>query len=95
MLKIFEKMKLPTRFLKMYVENREEFLQMIMKHLDVWRPTAKDIMIEIFFCGSGNKSMYWELNPLVKYTLPPVVEELKKEFHENLERLHHIAYGEE
>ena len=87
MLKIFEKMKLPTRFLKMYVENREEFLQMIMKHLDVWRPTAKDIMIEIFFCGSGNKSMYWELNPLVKYTLPPVVEELKKEFHENLEKL--------
>ena len=87
MLRIFKKNKLPTRFLEMYIERREEFLQMIMTHLDVWRPTAKDIMIEIFFCGSGKTSIYWELHPLLKYTLPPVVEELKKEFHDNLEKL--------
>ena len=87
MLKIFKKHNLPTRFLEMLNGNREDFLQMIMKHLGVWRPTAKDIMIEIFFGGSGKNSIYWELNPLVKYTLPPVVEELKKEFHSNLEKL--------
>jgi len=87
MLRIFKKNKLPTKFLELYIDRREEFLQMIMNHLGVWRPTAKDIMIEIFFCGSGKKSIYWELNPSVKYTLPPVVEELKKEFHDNLEKL--------
>ena len=95
MLRIFKKNKLPTRFLEMYIEKREEFLQMIMKHLDVWRPTAKDIMIEIFFGGSGKTSIYWELNPSVKYALPPVVEELKKEFHENLEKLVEVKEYEE
>ncbi len=95
MLKIFKKHKLPTRFLETYIDKREDFLQMIMKHLDVWRPTAKDIMIEVFFGGSGKNSIYWELNPSVKYTLPPVVEELKKEFHGNLEKLVEMKEYEE
>lgn len=87
LLQIFKNHKLPVEHLEMYATHREEILEMIMKHLNVNRCTAKKIMIEIFFCGSGKKSMYDELNPLEEYSLPPVVKKLKAEFHANLEKL--------
>jgi len=87
MYQIFMKHKLPTKFIGYYVSHREDVLRMIMDHLKITRHTAKDIMIEIFFCGSGHSSMYWELVPGREYTLPPLVEDLKQEFHNNLRQL--------
>jgi hypothetical protein len=52
------------------------------------RITAKDVLIEIFFCGAGHSSLYWELNPYIqRYDLPQIVKEIKEEYHKNLNHI--------
>ena len=95
MCQLFQKHNLPTERMSYLNENREDVLQMIMdfhKEKKVERATAKDILIEVFFCGSGYSSQYWEMNPftnkketIIRYALPPFVNELKKEYKSNLE----------
>jgi len=52
------------------------------------RITAKDVLIEIFFCGQGNNSLYWELNPYIeKYDLPQIVKDIKAEYLANLQHI--------
>jgi len=87
MRKVFESNGLRTPKMTYLVENRESVLADLMSSLGVERSTAKDILIEIFFCGSGHKSMYSELNPYESYCLTPFVEELKAEYLKNLEVL--------
>lgn len=97
MCQLLQKHHLPTEKLTYLNENREKVLEEIQSfHADrkLERMTAKDILIEVFFCGSGHSSQYWELNPftqkrnsIVQYALPPFVEELKKEYLDNLEKL--------
>jgi hypothetical protein len=87
MRKLFAENGLPTEHLSYYIDNREEVLQLLMDELGIYRRTAKDIFIEIFFCGSGKANMYGELNPYKHYKLPSFVERLKDEYNTNLEHL--------
>ena len=88
MCQIFEKHGLPTRKFRHLCDNREAVLMELMcfyPNSPLERITAKDVLIEIFFCGSGNTSLYWELNPyLQRYDLPDIVKEIKAEYLSNL-----------
>jgi hypothetical protein len=93
MCQLFQKHGLPTEKMTYLNDNREDVLKMIMDFHEqkLERMTAKDILIEVFFCGSGHSSQYWEFNPftnkrqtIIRYALPPFVEELKKEYLHNL-----------
>ena len=59
MCQTFEKHGYDVSCMKYLNENREAVLQMIMDFNTVYkleRATAKDILIEVFFCGSGHTS---------------------------------------
>jgi len=93
MCQLFQRNGLKTEKMTYLNENREAVLAMIMDFHEqkVERSTAKDILIEVFFCGGGHSSQYWEFNPftqkkevITRYALPPFVEELKKEYNANL-----------
>jgi hypothetical protein len=97
MCQVFEKNGYDVTHMKHLNERREDVLQMIMdynKEFNVERSTAKDILIEVFFCGSGHTSQYWEMNPFTNkkdvvkvYQLPPFVNELKREYSQNVTKL--------
>jgi hypothetical protein len=93
MCQLFQRNGLTTEKMTYLNENREDVLKEISNYQDqkLERATAKDILIEIFFCGGGHASQYWEFNPFTnkkevihRYALPPFVEELKKEYNKNL-----------
>jgi hypothetical protein len=92
MCQIFEKHGLPTKKFRHLCDNREAVLMELMcfyPDFPLERITAKDVLIEIFFCGAGNNSLYWELNPYIKrYDLPDIIKEIKAEY---LANLHHIV----
>ena len=91
MCQIFEKHSLPTRKFKHLCDNREAVLAELMGHypdFPLERITAKDVLIEIFFCGQGNNSLYWELNPYFeKHDLPQIVKDIKAEYLTNLQHI--------
>ena len=93
MCQLFQRNGLTTEKMTYLNENREAVLAEIANYHDqkLERATAKDILIEVFFCGGGHASQYWEFNPFTnkkevihRYALPPFVEELKKEYNKNL-----------
>lgn len=94
----FKKYKLDTTFLEEYNNDREKHLNDLIKWfpIDIPRETAKNVFISIFFCGSG-------LNPIHKYLpamyhsieLPAFVNNLQKEFNQNIDTLmEHPDYKE-
>lgn len=97
MCQLFEKHNLLTDKMSYLNNNREAVLQDIMKFHSqkIERSSAKDMLIEVFFCGSGRSSQYWELNPftkekkdtIIQYALPPFVEQLKQEYIRNLNHI--------
>lgn len=91
MCQIFEKHGLPTSKFRHLCDNREAVLAELMGHypdFPLERITAKDVLIEVFFCGSGNTSLYWELNPyLQRYDLPQIVKDIKEEYQANLNHI--------
>jgi hypothetical protein len=86
----FKKYNLDTTFLEKYNNDREKYLNELIKWfpVDVPRDTAKNVFITIFFCGSG-------LNPIHEYLpaicrdvkLPQFVDDLQKEFNRNIDIL--------
>jgi hypothetical protein len=88
MCQIFEKHGLPTEKFRHLCDHREEILKEIATFYPTFpleRITAKDVIIEVLFCGSGENSLYWELSPYMKrHDLPQIVKELKEEYHRNL-----------
>jgi hypothetical protein len=94
MCQLFNRHGLNTEKMSYLNKNRKEVLEMIMDYhpsFKIERDTAKEILIEIFFCGSGHTSQYKELSAftesdkIMTYDLPPFVEELKKEYAYNLD----------
>ena len=84
----FKKYNLDTTFLEKYNNDREKYLNELIKCIDIPRDTAKNVFITIFFCGSG-------LNPIHEYLpaiyrdvkLPQFVDDLQKEFNRNIDIL--------
>ena len=91
MCQVFEKHGLPVTKFKYLCDNREEVLAELMTFypdFPLERITAKDVLIEIFFCGAGNTSLYWELNPYIqRYDLPQIVKDIKEEYLANLNHI--------
>jgi hypothetical protein len=93
MCQLFQKNGLNTEKMSYLNAHRQEVFEMIMDFHEqkIEKQTAKDIMIEVFFGGGGHSSQYWEFNPftnkketIIRYALPPFVEEFKKEYQRNL-----------